>query len=97
VVRRDLADLENGVKICFDPAQGPAAHKYRSGDYWLIPARTAIEDVLWPGVPGNPQPAPPQGVFHHYAPLAVLSAMHDAEPTVVELLQRSFKSLAGLH
>ncbi len=45
---------------------------YRTGDYWLIPARTIIGDVLWPqDLSGNPDPLPPHGVKHHYALLAV--------------------------
>jgi hypothetical protein len=64
--------LEAGVEVQFTPAPGGAANTYRSGDYWLIPARTETGDVRWPGEPGNPLPLPPQGVEHHYAPLAVL-------------------------
>jgi hypothetical protein len=63
--------LEAGVEIQFAPAPSGDANTYRSGDYWLIPARMETGDVRWPGEPGNPVPLPPQGVEHHYAPLAV--------------------------
>ncbi len=47
---------------------------YRTGDYWLIPARTIIGDVLWPqDQHGDPEPLSPHGVKHHYAPLASIS------------------------
>jgi hypothetical protein len=68
VVGSDTAwlNLEDGVQVRFTPGA-----KYRTGDYWLIPARTATGDIVWPG-PTNQRPAlPPHGVEHHYAPLAV--------------------------
>jgi len=68
------------------PATGVVTgNQYRTADYWMIPARTATGDVEWPKVTdpqgnpetdaqGNPIPIalPPQGVNHHYAPLAVV-------------------------
>ncbi|GAB4205505.1 MAG: hypothetical protein OHK0022_31680 [Roseiflexaceae bacterium] len=75
--------LEDGVQIRFLSATGQDSHQYRSGDYWLIPARVATGDVLWPQLPADPaakeaqgdaRPAalPPHGVEHHYAPLALV-------------------------
>ena len=58
-------ELEDGVRIQFEPDGN-----YRTGDYWLIPARTETGDVEWPGEVGRPEPRPPNGVEHHYAPLA---------------------------
>ena len=34
--------LEDGVEVRFE------AGEYRSGDYWLIPARVATGDIEWP-------------------------------------------------
>lgn len=56
-------ELEGGVQIRFGEGT------YASGDYWLIPARSAIGDVLWP-TPGQPLPA--EGPLHRYAPLAAI-------------------------
>jgi hypothetical protein len=65
-------ELEAGVQVQFVAPDG-AAGVYRSGDYWLIPARTETGDVRWPQRgEGDPAAVPPQGVVHHYAPLAVL-------------------------
>ena len=76
--------LEDGVQIRFQPA--PPVNQYLTGDYWLIPARTATGDVEWPkvtDVQGNPETddqgniipvaLPPHGITHYYAPLAVIS------------------------
>ncbi|WP_431819305.1 DUF6519 domain-containing protein [Burkholderia sp. F1] len=71
--------LEDGIQILFDKIPGTV---YRTGDYWLIPARVATGDVLWPQETGtdsqgnsvtNPTAEPPGGIAHHYAPLAVLT------------------------
>jgi uncharacterized protein DUF6519 len=69
--------LENGIQICFTRPKTGEPHWYRSGDYWLIPARTATGDVEWPGDVGKPDPLPPRGVEHHYAPLALISVGGD--------------------
>jgi hypothetical protein len=62
-------DLEDGVQIQFS-----AGGEYRTGDYWLIPARVATGKVEWPQADDlNPQPLPPHGVEHHYAPLGFVS------------------------
>jgi len=71
--QRALA-LEDGVTVSFE--QGDA--DYRTGDYWLIPARTATGDVEWPtslDPSGAAQPdfVPAQGVAHHYGLLGVLA------------------------
>lgn len=61
--------LEDGVEIRFEPGA-----TYRSGDYWLIPARTISGDVEWPRS-GNPPTAElrePHSPRHHLARLALL-------------------------
>jgi hypothetical protein len=59
--------LENGIQIQFQPAPTEGGkNTYRTGDYWLIPARTATGNVEWP----DGKALPPKGVDHHYAPLA---------------------------
>jgi hypothetical protein len=63
--------LENGVQIQFRKSDEPA--HYRTGDYWLIPARVATGDVLWPVRNGSPEAMGPHGVEHHYAPLAIVA------------------------
>jgi hypothetical protein len=68
-------ELEDGVEIQF---VDPGHSVYRTGDYWLIPARVATGDVEWPHevLPGSGETlalaVPPHGVTHHYAPLGVI-------------------------
>ena len=79
--------LEDGVQVRFQPADPvqlanegatPVVNQYRTGDYWLIPARTATGDVEWPretDASGKTTPLalPPHGIKHYYAPLAVIN------------------------
>lgn len=65
--------LEDGVEVVLTDGV------YRAGDYWLIPARTAIStetgSLDWPRDPvtNDPLPRLPHGIEHRYAPLAVVT------------------------
>jgi hypothetical protein len=69
--------LEDGIQIQFvKPAINGSGEiaAYRSGDYWLIPARTATGDIEWShDANGIPQAQAPNGIKHHYAPLGIVS------------------------
>jgi len=90
--------LENGVQIQF---VDPANSVYRTGDYWLIPARVATGDVEWPtqtiplGPDGIKEPvaSPPDGADHHYAPLAIIKCDGNAI-TVENECRRQFAAAA---
>jgi Family of unknown function (DUF6519) len=60
--------LEEGVEVRFE------AGTYRTGDYWLVPARTVTGNVEWPFA----TPQRPAGVAHAYARLAVLTLAGNA-------------------
>jgi hypothetical protein len=72
--------LEDGVEVWF-----AAGGRYRAGDYWLIPARTATGDVEWPNeldAAGHPKLdadrnpvkalSAAHGPYHYYAPLLLV-------------------------
>lgn len=68
--------LEDGVQIWFEKSSNSSGHNYQTGDYWLVPARTATGDVEWPEDaldPDGRRLIPPHGIDHHYAPLAVVN------------------------
>jgi hypothetical protein len=86
---KDWIDLESGVQIQFRDTG------FRTGDFWLIPARTAnLEGVpAEPGLAGNvdwPQDADgpeclrPEGIWHSYADIAGL-VLGDDGWTVTDL------------
>ncbi|UCE76724.1 MAG: hypothetical protein JSU62_00370, partial [Gammaproteobacteria bacterium] len=90
----DWLDLEDGVQISVSNGS------YRSGDYWLIPARTNTGGVEWPidESTGNPALRSPAGIDHSYCRLAILThdgsgwtAVEDCRPPFPALTQ--FKQL----
>jgi len=91
-------ELENGVQIQFQTLSdqnGSPLSQYRTSDYWLIPARTAIGDLEWPteaDLQGNPVPIakPPDGVTHHYAPLGVITLAARGSVTLAADCRKSF-------
>ena len=87
--------LEAGIKIAFP---GPTAGDsrpiaYSPGDYWLIPARSALGDILWPQIAGKTgkdrfAPREPDGPEHAFAPLALVDVA-GTMPAVTRSLQFS--------
>ncbi|GAA3817998.1 DUF6519 domain-containing protein [Streptomyces chiangmaiensis] len=74
VTEGEWLPLEDGVEVYF--AQGGS---YRTGDHWLIPARTAIGGVEWPADPARrPLLREPAGVARHFAPLALVKGEESA-------------------
>lgn len=71
----DWIELEDGVQVQFREGS------FRTGDYWLIPARTAIADIEWPFA----DPQSPQGIQHHYAKLGIADLVTGANPGWVKI------------
>lgn len=97
-------ELENGVEISFEKdgeyfRAGDATSFDRTGDYWLIPARTITGDVIWPVVEnGNEDPLfkESRGIKHDYCSLALIDfgtvpednpQVYDCRPTFPKLTQ----------
>lgn len=90
--------LEDGVEVRFEDGE------YQVGDYWLIPARTAISDetghVEWPqDGAGNALSLPAEGIVRHFAPLATIDATgkvtHDCRPLFSPITSPDLFYLAG--
>ncbi len=92
--------LRHGVQVQFqEHASEGDHHEYRTGDFWLIPARTATGDVIWPREPDEgdgtvPAAVRPGGVEHHYAPLAHVVVDGDGVQ-IGERFVRSIQPLAS--
>jgi hypothetical protein len=72
-------DLEDGLQIRFEQDG-----EYRTGDYWLIPARVVTGKIEWPGeLDANGQELGaalgPHGQRHYYAPLGLIN-LNEGEP-----------------
>ncbi|HST62580.1 MAG TPA: DUF6519 domain-containing protein [Longimicrobium sp.] len=77
--------LEDGVEVRFDG--GP----FRTGDYWLIPARAATAEdegggnVEWPAESATQgAPRPPAGIRHHYCRLGTVNVGDDGGGLTVQ-------------
>jgi hypothetical protein len=83
IVEDRWIDLEDGIQVRFVPGRS-----YRTGDYWLIPARTATGEIEWPRDEGRPECLRPQGIVHHYAPLGRIE-VDDGEIEVIDDYRRA--------
>lgn len=60
--------LEDGVEVYF-----AKDGTYRTGDHWIVPARTATGSVEWPTNDARkPLLQAPTGIARHFAPLALV-------------------------
>lgn len=84
--RNGFLELEDGIEVAFTGGH------YNTGDYWLIPARTATGDIEWPrDSAGNPVTKDKDGVHHHYCALALVE--FDGTWQVIEDCRRRFSPL----
>jgi hypothetical protein len=63
--------LEDGIEVKFESGT------YKTGDYWLIPARTTVSSetgsIEWPfNAPNDPAALAPFGIKHHYCSLGLV-------------------------
>ena len=81
-------DLEGGIQVQFSEGT------YHTGDYWLIPARTATGQIEWSVTddePAVPISQPPQGIKHYYCRLAIARLGEvdaDGNPLGLEILEQ---------
>jgi hypothetical protein len=100
LVEKAWLTLENGVQIEFF-SDDKGTTQYRTGDYWLIPARVATGEIEWPFTINarnkrESDTLPPHGIAHHYAPLALVTFDKDGniimggdgKPTITELRRK---------
>jgi len=80
--------LENGVEIRFDTSK-----TYRTGDWWLIPARSITGEIEWPSGASSS----PHGPAHHYAMLAVVEKGSSSWTVVNDLRERVVPLNEHLH
>lgn len=93
----DSIELEDGIYVWF------SGDKFRAGDYWLIPARTATENtqetgkIEWPQDESkDPIPMLPEGIVHHYCHLAVLQQDNDKKWKIIGDCRKFFPAVTEL-
>jgi hypothetical protein len=83
--------IEDGIFVRLSLGKDGDVRKLQAGDYWLIPARAAVGDVIWPPDPtdsSKPKAVPARYTEHHYAPIALIKGS-----TIVDL-RRNVKGIA---
>ncbi len=86
-----LIPLENGIEVEFTQGQ------YASGDYWLIPARTATGEIEWPGADSDGDVfLPPRRIEVFSAPLACIQWDTQKGQAVVQDCRKPFYPLTEL-
>jgi hypothetical protein len=81
--------LEDGVEIKFEQGK-----EYKTGDYWLIPARSATADIEWPkDATNNPESKTPYGIKHHYGKLALVEINNEVFVNFIQDCRESFPPL----
>jgi hypothetical protein len=97
-------DLEDGVQVQFPTPAAPNKFEFRSGDYWLIPARVVSRDIEWPWEPEGKTPGPPprqrralppHGIKHHYALIGLLGTAAAGALEFIDL-RRKFAPLGNV-
>jgi len=73
--------LESGIEITFSLDPSVSNGKFNTGDYWTMAARTEDQSIQ------ALSSAPPQGIYHHYAQLALLALSPSGTITVTEDLR----------
>jgi hypothetical protein len=69
--------LEDGVQVKFT---GTGFH---NGDYWEIPARTVLNDIIWPrDAASQPRSLPPAGTLHNFVRLGVVTVAASGAITI---------------
>lgn len=75
IVNGTAFQLEDGISVSWgDGTPGDDGDKLHAGDYWVFAARTADGSI------DTVKDAPPRGILHHFAPLAIVSP--GSPPTV---------------
>lgn len=92
VAEDNWTPLEGGVEVRFSNG------KYKAGDYWMIPARTATGEIEWPPfeTPNlNPLPQSPAGIGHHYCRLALVEQV-GGKANIVDDCRKEFPPLTHI-
>lgn len=81
---------DGGIEVKFSKGN------FRTGDYWLIPARTITGGIEWPQYESgsDPIPQPPLGIEHHFCRLALIRLEKDKIAEVTDC-RKIFTPLVG--
>lgn len=86
LIRAGQLPVEQDIEVSFDTS---ANARYKTGDYWWIPARSLSESIEWPrNADQSPLAVGPRGVRHRYAALALLTVSKERWTVVADVRAR---------
>jgi hypothetical protein len=77
--------LEQSITVSFE-----AQKRYKTGDYWLIPARALTGNIEW-----SPATQPPHGTQHRYCKLALVELTATKQFSVLKDYRSIFKPITS--
>lgn len=69
-------NIEDGIQVQF------SAGTYKTGDFWMVPARILTGNIEWPTDANNRNFQLPYGIQHHYCRLAILDFNKPESPLI---------------
>jgi Family of unknown function (DUF6519)/Chaperone of endosialidase len=87
LITKDFISIEDGISIKFETESQPVPPEFRTGDFWLIPARESTQSIEWSRDDLQRfQPQPPQGIYHQYTPIALVKiADENSDGQILEI------------
>jgi Family of unknown function (DUF6519) len=104
LITKDFISIEDGISVKFEtefqpvPTESqPVPQEFRTGDFWLIPARESTQSIEWSRDDLQRfQPQPPQGIYHQYTPIALVKiGGSDGQVLEIEDVRTKFPTLVN--
>jgi Family of unknown function (DUF6519) len=99
LITKDFIGIEDGISIKFEAESQPVPQEFRTGDFWLIPARESTQSIEWYRDDLQRfQPQPPQGIYHQYTPIALVKTVDknsDGQILKIEDVRTKFPTLVN--
>jgi hypothetical protein len=104
LITKDFISIEDGISVKFEtesqsvPTESqPVPQEFRTGDFWLIPARESTQSIEWSRDDlGRFQPQLPQGIYHQYTPIALVKiGGSDGQVLEIEDVRTKFPTLVN--
>jgi Family of unknown function (DUF6519)/Chaperone of endosialidase len=87
LITKDFINIEDGIRVKFET--GEDSQEFRTGDFWLIPARESTQSIEWSRDDLQRfQPQLPQGIYHQYTPIALVKTVekkNEDQSSIIEL------------
>jgi hypothetical protein len=99
LITKDFIEIEDGISVKFEASSQSDFQEFRTGDFWLIPARESTQSIEWSRDDLQRfQPQLPQGIYHQYTPIALVKTVDkssDGQILKIEDVRTKFPTLVN--